>query len=149
MEALGVILREELFVGKLPFQLLTSVLDMALGLYSSYKRSSMPQENHRHSQLNGLDTGERVLLQLMLILQQLPRKIFCKRMVLLFSILLMVGQTLDSTMEQILVKMRLIDYKADITSYDYDAPIRESEDVNNAKFNGENVVFRLSFMHFY
>ncbi|XP_028797630.1 beta-galactosidase 17 isoform X2 [Neltuma alba] len=31
------------------------------------------------------------------------------------------------------------DYKADITSYDYDAPIRESGDVNNAKFNGENV----------
>ncbi|XP_028797629.1 beta-galactosidase 17 isoform X1 [Neltuma alba] len=27
------------------------------------------------------------------------------------------------------------DYKADITSYDYDAPIRESGDVNNAKFN--------------
>ncbi|XP_054780948.1 beta-galactosidase 17 isoform X2 [Prosopis cineraria] len=27
------------------------------------------------------------------------------------------------------------DYKADITSYDYDAPIRESGDVDNAKFN--------------
>ncbi|RVW52021.1 Beta-galactosidase 17 [Vitis vinifera] len=29
-----------------------------------------------------------------------------------------------------------LDYKPDLTSYDYDAPIRESGDVDNAKFKG-------------
>ncbi|KAI4355504.1 hypothetical protein L6164_004268 [Bauhinia variegata] len=37
------------------------------------------------------------------------------------------------------------DYKADLTSYDYDAPIRESGDVGNAKFNAlRNVIARYS-----
>ncbi|KAI9079217.1 hypothetical protein K1719_038822 [Acacia pycnantha] len=40
------------------------------------------------------------------------------------------------------------DYKADITSYDYDAPIRESGDVNNAKFNAlRNVIAKYSSAH--
>ena len=83
---------------------------MILGLYSSYKRSSMPQENHHLCQrkctpmkyyfclsnakyskcfvisasftLGGLHTGERKLPRQMLILQQLLLKIFCRKMVL-------------------------------------------------------------------
>ncbi|KAK4269231.1 hypothetical protein QN277_022417 [Acacia crassicarpa] len=40
------------------------------------------------------------------------------------------------------------DYKADITSYDYDAPIRESGDVNNAKFNAlRKVIAQYSSAH--
>ncbi|KAJ0008037.1 hypothetical protein Pint_28944 [Pistacia integerrima] len=42
----GTISGDSVFSGKVDSNLLTSLLVMSLGLYLSYKRSSMPQENH-------------------------------------------------------------------------------------------------------
>uniref|UniRef100_A0A2N9HLX8 Beta-galactosidase n=1 Tax=Fagus sylvatica TaxID=28930 RepID=A0A2N9HLX8_FAGSY len=77
--------------------------------------------------------GERSLQRLMLILQQLPWKRFWHEMV--SAVLYMAhGGTNFGFYNGANTGGDESEYKPDLTSYDYDAPIRETGDVDNAKF---------------
>ncbi|XP_034207949.1 beta-galactosidase 17 isoform X2 [Prunus dulcis] len=132
MEVLGKHLKKAQFVEMLYFQLLTSLLVTTLGLYLSCKRSSMPQGNHPHflrwlthwGEKNAQTSADFTAAALKNILERNGS-----------AVLYMAhGGTNFGFYNGANTGSDESDYKPDLTSYDYDAPIRESGDVNNAKF---------------
>ncbi|KAK9282493.1 hypothetical protein L1049_005412 [Liquidambar formosana] len=132
MEVLERLLRREQLVEILSSQLSTSQLVKSHGLYLSCKRSSTPLENHHHFARWLTHWGEKIAKTDAKSTATALEKILSRNG---SAVLYMAhGGTNFGFYNGANTGIDEYDYKADLTSYDYDAPIKESGDVDNAKF---------------
>ncbi|KAL0354541.1 UNVERIFIED_CONTAM: Beta-galactosidase 17 [Sesamum radiatum] len=134
--------RETLRKGTIPGDAVFSAVDFTTGddrgPYSSYRKSSTHQENHllfqRHEFYTGWLThwGEKIASTDATFTATYLEKILSMNG---SAVLYMAhGGTNFGFYSGANTGSNEADYKPDLTSYDYDAPIRESGDVDNAKY---------------